>query len=101
MHLVSTLSIGHHHPGGLFSYAAFVCDKEQQNGIFLQGASEVVSPVLRTWHSRNDSVFYLPFMNDLGDCSLLRRCDVYVRFFEVFDAILKHHIVLFSDKYAI
>jgi len=26
-------------------------------------------------------------MNDLGDCSLPGRHDVYVRFFEVFDAV--------------
>jgi len=61
VHLVSSLFLGHPHPGGLYSYTAFVCDKEQQNGIFVQGASEsYVSPILRTWHSRNVSVSILP-----------------------------------------
>jgi hypothetical protein len=83
------VSLGHPHPGGLYSYTAFVCDKEKQNEWnFSTGCiRSYVSPVQGSWHSRNVSVFCLPFMNDLGDCSLLRRRDVYVRFFEVFDAV--------------
>ena len=42
MDLVSSLSLGHPHPGGLYSCTAFVCDKEQLNRIFLRGASEVM-----------------------------------------------------------
>jgi hypothetical protein len=33
------------HPGGVYSHTTFVCEKEQQNGIFLQGASEVTFPL--------------------------------------------------------
>jgi hypothetical protein len=42
------VSVGHPgspHPGGLYSHTAFVCDEEQQNGIFLQGATEVMLPL--------------------------------------------------------
>jgi hypothetical protein len=70
----------------LVIYTAFICCKEQQNGIFLRNASEITFllsselgfPETSVW------VFYLPFMNEFGECSLLRRHYVYVRFFEVF-----------------